>query len=356
MKVVSKMQKACLPIRWFNFRHTLKTCLLLLVVSILSACGSTITKTGGDTSASSQNKQSESRYSIKQDKAPAQHRDMSNAPDAVPRAEAHSRGGNKSVYEVWGKQYYVLPSSQGFREQGIASWYGEKFHGHLTSNGETYDMFSMTAAHKHLPLPTYVRITNLENNRVVIVRVNDRGPFHGNRVIDLSYAAASKLGYHKKGVAKVLVEAIDGSSWNPAAEQALRRQRQLIGTNQWSVNANADNSAVSNVNNAVALAPATSVTKASPVSLKIDNQITHQEQRPLGYFVQLGAFSQMGSAKKIAEDVTKKLVRADVHVEKSTNGQLYRVLIGPVRDEKSTAIVLQKVTNLGYGSAIVLKP
>ena len=131
--------------------------------------------------------------------------------NATPRVEPITRAGNKSPYEVFGKTYFVLPSSKNYSEVGIASWYGTKFHGRKTSNGEIYDMYAMTAAHKSLPIPCYVRVTNLENKRSIIVRVNDRGPFHGPRIIDLSYVAALKLGYADNGTAKVLVETIDPS-------------------------------------------------------------------------------------------------------------------------------------------------
>ncbi len=138
--------------------------------------------------------------------------DVSRVPDAVPRMEPKSRYGNPGSYVVAGKRYYTLADSRGFVERGIASWYGKKFHGRRTSSGETYNMYAMTAAHTRLPLPTYVRVRNLRNNRSVVVRVNDRGPFHSNRVIDVSYAAASRLGMLAKGTAFVEVRAIDPSA------------------------------------------------------------------------------------------------------------------------------------------------
>ena len=134
-------------------------------------------------------------------------RDIANIPDPVPRDEPKSAGGNMKSYEVFGKKYHVLSSADGFRETGLASWYGKKFHGRKTSNGEKYDMFALTAAHKNLPLPSYVRVTNLANGKNVIVRVNDRGPFHSSRIIDLSYAAAARLDTIGK-IATVEVEAI----------------------------------------------------------------------------------------------------------------------------------------------------
>src|SRR6056297_2496992 len=142
------------------------------------------------------------------DGAPARPPDVSDIPDAVPQAEPRSRRGNPPVYEVMGRRYYVMNDARGYRERGVASWYGTKFHGRLTSSGEPYDMYAMTAAHKTLPLPSYVRVTHRGNGRSVVVRVNDRGPFIGDRVIDLSYAAAVRLGMHNEGTAPVDVEII----------------------------------------------------------------------------------------------------------------------------------------------------
>src|SRR5579859_3370195 len=120
--------------------------------------------------------------------------DLSKIADAVPQAEPRSGSGNPEFYDVYGDRYYVRRDSRGFKERGVASWYGSKFQGKHTSSGEPYDMFRMTAAHKTLPIPCYVRVTNLRNGTSAVVRVNDRGPFHPGRIIDLSYAAALKLG------------------------------------------------------------------------------------------------------------------------------------------------------------------
>lgn len=149
-----------------------------------------------------------SRYDIQQDRGPSQLLDLTQVRDVVPVIERRTIAGNKSPYMVNGKTYRVLASEHGYRERGFASWYGEKFHGHKTSNGEIYDMFQLSAAHKSMPIPGYLRVTNLENNRSIVVRVNDRGPFHSDRIIDLSYAAAHMLGYDKQGTAMVEIEAI----------------------------------------------------------------------------------------------------------------------------------------------------
>jgi len=143
---------------------------------------------------------------------PGKRRAPTDVADAVPKVEAKSKYGNPASYEVLGKRYYTLKTAAGFSQRGVASWYGEKFHGRKTSSGEVYDMYKMTAAHKGLPLPTYVEVINLDNQRRAVVKVNDRGPFHDNRVIDLSYAAALKLGVVEKGTAFVQINAIDPSS------------------------------------------------------------------------------------------------------------------------------------------------
>ena len=135
--------------------------------------------------------------------------ELARIPDAVPKVEPRSKLGNMRTYEVFGKRYYVLDSENGFEQKGIASWYGPQFHGKKTSSGEAYDMYAMTAAHKTLPLPSYLEVENLENGRKVIVRVNDRGPFHDNRVVDLSYTAAIKLDMIAKGTALVEIRAIN---------------------------------------------------------------------------------------------------------------------------------------------------
>jgi rare lipoprotein A len=138
--------------------------------------------------------------------------DIDAIPDAVPKFEPRSKRGNPPFYSVAGKRYYVLASADGFVERGVASWYGPTFHGGSTSIGESYDMYGMTAAHKTLPLPAYARVTNLKNGKSVVVRVNDRGPFVSNRIIDLSYTAAAKLDMLKEGTTLVEVRALTPST------------------------------------------------------------------------------------------------------------------------------------------------
>jgi len=149
----------------------------------------------------------------RQDAAPSHGSDiisrLQRMPDPAVTSEPRSKRGNGPVYTVWGKSYRVMDSASGFWQEGTASWYGTKFHGRETSSGEPFDIYKLTAAHKHLPLPTYVRVTNLSNGKHTIVRVNDRGPFHDDRIIDLSYAAAVKLGFQDKGTSRVRIEVVD---------------------------------------------------------------------------------------------------------------------------------------------------
>jgi len=163
------------------------------------------------------------RYQHTNDSTPTRLPSQAELKDAIARAEPYSRGGNKD-YQVRGKHYNVLTSAKDFEEIGLASWYGKKFHGHLTSNGEIYDMYTMSAAHKNLPLPTYLTVTNLANNKSVVVRVNDRGPFHQSRIIDLSYSAAYKLDMLKTGTAKVKITAITNFNQSEKSRVAQKKE------------------------------------------------------------------------------------------------------------------------------------
>lgn len=167
--------------------------------------------------------QGKSRYKFEQDGAPLAKLDPSTIVDAQPRHELILAAGNMNPYVVRGKEYQLIDQYRGYKERGVASWYGTKFHGHATSNGEIYSLYEMTAAHTRLPIPIYVKVTNLDNGRTAVVRVNDRGPFHSDRIIDLSYAAAVKLGYADKGTARVEIEVIDTDNVNVAADVSNAR-------------------------------------------------------------------------------------------------------------------------------------
>jgi rare lipoprotein A len=223
--------------------------------------------------------------------------DPFSVPDAVPHAEARSRFGNPPFYEVFGKRYYVLSSNLGYIERGVASWYGPGFHKIRTSTGEPYDMYAMTAAHKTLPLPAYVRVTNLQNGRSVVVRVNDRGPFVDNRIIDLSYTAAAKLDMIRNGTAFVEVRSIDPDAVAPPVLAAV--------------------------------APPASGAPAAPAAAPIAAAVTANAGSAL--FVQAGAFGDPANAQRLAQklrggDYGNVFIRDD----QIAGRRMYRVRIGPV--------------------------
>ena len=225
--------------------------------------------------------------------------------DPIPRREARSKYGNGPVYEVFGKRYTVMPSSSGYRERGVASWYGKKFHGNLTSNREVYDMYQMTAAHKTLPLPTYARVRNLQNNRSIVVRINDRGPFVHNRIIDLSYAAATKLDMIRDGTGLVEVTAInfDGPAGDRPTRQVTSRPPEP---------------------------------KPTPVAEK--NRI----------YVQVGAFGDRANAERRLALLSAAGVRnAFIHEDRSTDPALMRVRIGPVAGVIQYDILVEELENIG---------
>jgi len=230
--------------------------------------------------------------------APPAAKDLDAIPDAVPRAEVRTLRGNPPFYEVLGQRYTVMASSAGYKERGVASWYGPNFHAKSTSLGDPYDMYAMSAAHKTLPLPAYVRVTNLSNNRSVVLRVNDRGPFVGNRIIDLSYTAAYKLDMLRAGTAFVEVEAIEPGS-------------------------------LGSITAGVAPPPPPSLAKVQRL------------------FVQAGAFAVEDNAKRLAERLRGAGI-PDVNTHQpSGSSRLWRVRIGPVADVSSYDLLVQRLSALG---------
>jgi len=242
--------------------------------------------------------------------------------DAVPRPEPRSRYGNGPVYEVFGNRYTVMPSSSGYRERGVASWYGKKFHGNLTSNREVYDMYAMTAAHKTLPLPTYVRVRNLRNDKTIIVRVNDRGPFVHNRIIDLSYAAALKLDMVRDGTSLVEVTAIsfDEPGFDePAGDRPVRRTTPP--------------------------APPPEETTVEPVPAPAIATTSGTEHR---IYVQVGAFGERDNAqRRVRLLMDGGIENAFIYEDTSSAQRLYRVRIGPVASVIKYDILVEELENLG---------
>ncbi len=238
------------------------------------------------------------------DGPPSEQVDVSQIPDAVPQSTTRSKYGNPKSYVVRGKRYYVMNSSAGYKERGIASWYGSKFQGKRTSSGELYDMHKMTAAHKTLPLPTYVKVTNLKNNRHVILKVNDRGPFHENRIIDLSHTAAVKLGIKATGTGLVEVEAIDPN----------KAQTQLSST------------------------PKTTLYTPNPPVSKV------------ALFLQLGAFVDAHNAYQLKNRANAHLNKQQAKVSSTiNNGQkFYRVRIGPLDHAEQADNLAQQLQHAGF--------
>jgi rare lipoprotein A len=245
-------------------------------------------------------------------------------PDAVPRIEPRARSGNPPFYHVFGKRYYVLSSSVGYRERGVASWYGPGFHKVRTSIGEPYDMYGMSAAHKTLPLPAYVHVTNLQNGRSVVVRVNDRGPFVGNRIIDLSYSAAAKLDMLRNGTAMVEVRTIDPSAPPPVITASATP--------------------------APAAAPA--ATAPGTAAPALGGGVTSPAAAAPALFVQAGAFSDPANAERLAEKLRggsygKVIVRDD----QIAGRRMYRVRIGPVPNVAEFDRVVAALERAGINDA-----
>ena len=271
-------------------------------------------------------------FMAQQDSAPAANIDISTIPDASPKPEPLSKHGNPESYVVNGTRYFVRLSSHNYHARGIASWYGTKFHGHRTSNGEIYDMYKMTAAHKTLPLPSYVRVTNLENGRHIVVRVNDRGPFYDKRLIDLSYVAARKLGVTGNGTAQVEIDAIDTTS--PP------------------VTADSEQNLVAPTNVAPANAETAATAQAVP-TIMATTAATSSSSRQ--FYLQLGAFSDRNNA----ENLLSKLLRQttlSVHISQGDNPQdrLYRVRLGPYPSRAVTQDIESKLDTLGFAGAHIV--
>ncbi len=263
--------------------HALARTALLILPTLLAGCGSL-----------------ESR-----DSGPRRPIDTSNVSEPIPRNEQRSRYGNPASYVVEGREYHVLATSNGYVERGIASWYGTKFHGGRTSSGETYDMYKMTAAHKTLPIPCYARVTNLENGRSVIVRVNDRGPFHDNRIIDLSYAAANRIGINPKGTGLVEVRAVSSSD------------------------------------------------DSSPTVLAGNNASTGMSTSANGIkprlYLQVGAFSSRTNADQLRNRLADNLItNAAVQEASRPEGPIYRVRIGPLPSVDQADALTSRITSLGF--------
>ncbi|HXP24275.1 MAG TPA: septal ring lytic transglycosylase RlpA family protein [Steroidobacteraceae bacterium] len=252
-------------------------------------------------------------------------------PDMVPRNEPRSRNGNPPFYDVMGKRYFVLSSSVGYVERGVASWYGPGFHKVRTSTGEPYDMYAMTAAHKTLPLPAYVRVTNLQNGRSIVVRVNDRGPFVGNRIIDLSYTAASKLDMLRNGTAMVEVRTLEAAAVGAPLTAVLAVPPAALSAAAPSAAPTAAPLIATPITGADAPPPSPAAVAQSPEAASDVNGAVSTVPVPRALFIQAGAFSDPNNAERLMQKLRgggygKVFVRDD----DIAGRRMYRVRIGPV--------------------------
>ncbi len=276
------------------------------------------------------------------DSGPAVPPDISALKEPVPHEEPRARYGNRSPYTVLGRSYHVMDSARGYSERGTASWYGEKFHGRATSSLEPYDMYAFSAAHKTLPLPTYVRVTNRENGRSVVVRVNDRGPFHAGRIIDLSYAAAIKLGMHIKGTASVEVQALTASEAEPvlASQPPMRRDHAPRVPS-----AGARRVAQAASGSASARAEGARVTPAGRGASESSTQT----------WLQVGSFGNKDNAQRLADRLeSADLDDVDIQRARVGGGKVWRVRIGPLAGREAADRIAARVRALGLGHPAVV--
>lgn len=230
---------------------------------------------------------------------------LESLPDPIPRLEPKSALGNPPTYRVFGKTYRTWDSAAGYYATGLASWYGRKFHGRKTSSGEPYDMLQLTAAHRSLPIPSYVRVTNLDNGRTTMVRVNDRGPFHSDRIIDLSFAAAYKLGFAHHGTARVRLEA-----WAPPGEPVNR--------------------------------------------VRADQQIADQPAPAAQFVLQAGAFRNLDAADRLKASL-ERATGERAYVVRVENDQLYRVRVGPVSGEPEAQRLRAAIIAANLGEPMIIR-
>ncbi len=255
--------------------------------------------------------------------------DLASIPDAVPREEPYHRFANRP-YTVFGRTYVPVVNDEARRERGPASWYGRKFHGQKTASGEPYDMFAMTAAHKTLPLPSYARVTNVKTGRSVVVRVNDRGPFHEDRVIDLSYAAAARIGIAGPGSGIVEVERVfAGRDAAPAlASAAPPRPAEAAAPGAGTV--------------ATPLASAPPVVAAAQAPVPAPAAAIVQPE-PGGLWVQLGAFASLDNAESFVRRIAPEMPWLLEPIGVAARDGLHRVRLGPYRSRDEALAIAEKV-------------
>lgn len=284
------------------------------------------------------------------DGAPWWDVDVSKIQDAIPMP--HYGPVKASPYVVFGKQYFPIQDARRYQAVGPASWYGTKFHGQATANGETYDLYGMTAAHKTLPLPSYVRVTNLENDKVVILRVNDRGPFYSDRIIDLSFAAAKKLGFAEKGTARVKVEGIDPHEW--WAQQG--RPVPLVLANNQPARASAVQTVAQPVSQPIEhYSPPPTQHAAAVVPVQIDAK-KNDSLAVSGLFLQVGAFANPDAAELLKSKLSQTS-SVPVFISSVVRDQqiLHRVRMGPISNQGEAEQLQSSVRLANLGQATLVR-
>jgi rare lipoprotein A len=272
---------------------------------MLAACSGPQPKPSSSPKPTPSYNPNDGRYQHDKDFGPDEDVDLSHIPDAVPRYEVRTKAGNRNPYTVLGKTYHLIEDERSYKERGYASWYGKKFNGYHTSNGELYDMYAMTAAHKTLPIPSYVKVTNLDNGKSVVVRVNDRGPFHQGRIIDLSYAAAQRIGIQRAGTGRVEVEiALPGDArFAPKAGAAKHHVEAAL---------------------------------------------------PPGTFLQVAAFSQRNAAQDFANTLGAGVTYPVVIHSATQPKAVHRVRVGPFKDARTLQLAREQLARINIHEAHVV--
>jgi rare lipoprotein A len=305
----------------------LRQCVVLAGCAwLLAACGTAPPKPGTPPPPVAKAPTPSTKYYKDDGPGEAPPANLDQIPDAVPRLEPLNRFANRP-YTVLGQDYVPATTLRNYKERGIASWYGRKFHGQKTSTGETYDMYAMTAAHPTLPLPSYARVTNVATGRSVVVRVNDRGPFLHGRVIDLSYAAAHRIGVAANGSGEVIVEAII-----PGDSPMLTAAAPLPPV--------------------VTASPAVATT--IPLPANAPPSVAGREAGG-GFAVQLGAFQNFNNAQTFLAHVQGQLATAQVEPKVREVNGLYRVYVGPYPDRDEAKRVGDRITQ-AFGVATTVAP
>jgi len=314
---------------------------------LISACSQTPTPSFDTQSNRGWEEPNKGRYAQDKDSHPTRLPTLLEMTDPEPKAELLSRGGNKP-YNIYGVDYTPLTAITEYDQVGVASWYGNKFHGHKTSNGEEYSVFAMSAAHKTLPLPSYVRVTNLDTNQSAVVRVNDRGPFHNDRIIDLSYSAAYKIGMMGKGTARVRVELLASPAM--AGQETYSMGLGSPGRNKFEETTLVSNPATPRPGLSQPM-PASVAAPTSPaVPAYQTAAATAKAGKVSGCYIQLVASGNKARLQQLGTEVSQ---RHAVATEINDGNGIFRLLAGPMTSAAAAATLLGQLKAADYPSAYI---